>query len=57
MIHPRQYQKAILTFVEARFQTGWGVHFEPNIYLHPNDLSNHEYLEDVVKLYQPRKLK
>lgn len=57
MIHPRQYQKAILTFVEARFQTGWGVHFEPNIYLHSNDLSNHEYLEDVVKLYQPQKLK
>ncbi|WP_406602617.1 tRNA1(Val) (adenine(37)-N6)-methyltransferase [Metamycoplasma sualvi] len=57
MIHPRQYQKAILTFVEARFQTGWGVHFEPNIYLHPNDPSKHEYLEEVVKLYQPQKLK
>ncbi len=57
MIHPRVKQKAILTFVEARFQTGWGTHFEPNIYLHPEDSSKHEYLDEVVKLYQPIKVK
>lgn len=56
MIHPRINQKAILTFIEARFQTGAGVHFEPNIYLHPEDVSKHEYLEDVVQLYQPKKV-
>ena len=57
MIHPRIHQKAILVFVEARFQTGFGTHFEKNIYLHPEDASKHEYLEDVVKLYQPKKIK
>lgn len=57
MIHPRIKQKAILAFVEARFQTGWGTHFEPNIYLHPEDESKHEYLEEVIKLYSPKKVK
>ena len=57
MIHPRINQKAILTFVEARFQTGWGTHFEPNLYLHPEDESKHEYLDEIVKLYQPIKIK
>lgn len=56
MIHPRINQKAILTFVEARFQSGWGTCFEPNIYLHPEDESKHEYLDEVVKLYQPIKI-
>lgn len=57
MIHPRFKQKAILVFVEARYQTGWGTHFEPNIYLHPEDNSKHEYLEEVIKLYQPKKIR
>lgn len=56
MIHPRVNQKAILTFIEARFQTGYGTHFEPNIYLHPEDSSKHEYLDEVEKLYQPKKI-
>ncbi|MBD5423099.1 MAG: tRNA1(Val) (adenine(37)-N6)-methyltransferase [Mycoplasma sp.] len=57
MIHPRINQKAILTFIEARYQTGIGTHFEPNIYLHPEDMTKHEYLDNVVKLYQPIKIK
>lgn len=57
MIHPRIKQKAILAFVEARFQTGYGVHFEPNIYLHPENNKKHEYLKEVVELYQPKKIK
>lgn len=57
MIHPRIKQKAILVFVEARFNTGWGVHFEPNIYLHPEIKSNHEYLDEVKSLYKPIKIK
>lgn len=55
MIHPRINQKAILSFVEARFATGWGTNFENNIYLHPEDESKHEYLDEVVKLYKPIK--
>ena len=57
MIHPRINQKAILSFVEARFQTGWGTHFEKNLYLHPENKSKHEYLEEIIKLYQPKKVK
>ncbi|WP_022935372.1 tRNA1(Val) (adenine(37)-N6)-methyltransferase [Mesomycoplasma moatsii] len=57
MIHPRVKQKAILAFVEARFQTGWGTHFEPNLYLHPDDESKHEYLEEIIRLYKPIKIK
>lgn len=56
MIHPRINQKAILAFVEARFATGWGTNFESNIYLHPEDESKHEYLDEVVKLYKPIKV-
>lgn len=55
MIHPRIKQKAILSFIEARFQTGWGTIFEPNIYLHPEDETKHEYLKEVVELYKPKK--
>lgn len=57
MIHPRIRQKAILVFVEARFQTGWGTLFEPNIYLHPENEKQHEYTPEVLKLYQPIKSK
>ena len=57
MIHPRIKQKAILVFVESRFNTGQGVHFEPNIYLHPETKNKHEYLEEVKKLYKPIKIK
>lgn len=57
MIHPRIKQKAILTFIESRFQTGWGTHFEPNLYLHPEDETKHEYLEEIIKLYSPIKIK
>ena len=55
MIHPRINQKAILAFIEARYQTGWGTLFEENIYLHPEDKSDHKYLPEVIKLYQPLK--
>lgn len=55
MIHPRMHQKAILVFIEARFQTGWGTLFEPNLYLHPENKSQHEYTAEVIKLYQPQK--
>lgn len=57
MIHPRIKQKAILVFVESRFQTGLGTFFEPNIYLHPEDETVHEYTEQVIKLYSPIKVK
>ena len=46
MIHPRIKQKAILVFVESRFNTGQGVHFEPNIYLHPENYKQ----EDLEQL-------
>lgn len=56
MIHPRINQKAILTFVEGRFNSGWGTHFETNIYLHPENSNKHEYTNEVVKLYSPIKV-
>lgn len=57
MIHPRINQKAILVFVEARFNSGWGVNFEKNLYLHNENSSKHEYTKEVIKLYSPNKIK
>ncbi|TPR53541.1 tRNA1(Val) (adenine(37)-N6)-methyltransferase [Metamycoplasma neophronis] len=43
--------------VEARFNSGWGTFFEPNIYLHNDDPKDHSYREEVRKLYSPIKAK
>lgn len=57
-IIPRMQDKPKLVLVEGRYQAGWGVHFLPNLYLHdPNDKQQHEYLEDIKKLYKPIKVK
>ena len=57
MIHSRTNAKASLVLVEARFQAGWGVHFLKNIYLHYDDLTNHDYRDEVKALYKPLKVK
>lgn len=57
-IIPRINDKPKLVLVEGRYQSGWGVHFLPNLYLHdPNDLKKHEYLDEIKKLYKPIKIK
>lgn len=54
-VHPRIKEKSILVLIESRFNSGWGTKFLPNIYLHPEDKSDHSYLEEVKKLYKPIK--
>lgn len=57
-IIPRITDKPKLVLVESRYQTGWGVHFMPNLYLHdPNNKLSHEYLPEIKKLYKPIKIK
>lgn len=54
-IYPRINTKSNLVLVEGRFMVGWGSHFLPNIYLHPEEKENHIYNDEVVKLYKPIK--
>lgn len=56
-IHPRINDKSNLVMVESRFKTGWGPHFLPNIYLHTEDVAEHEYTDYVKSLYKPIKYK
>lgn len=56
MIHPRVDKKSNLVLVEARFKAGWGTHFLPNIYLHTDDVANHQYRDEVKALYKPKKV-
>lgn len=54
-IFPRMQDKPKLVLVEARYQSGWGVHFLPNLYLHdPNDKKEHAYLDEIKELYKPK---
>lgn len=55
MVYPREQDKASFVLIESRFNTGWGTHFEPNIYLHFEDKFKHAYRDEVVKLYKPIK--
>ncbi|MEA4206270.1 methionine--tRNA ligase [Mycoplasma sp. 1199] len=57
LIYPRIDDKPKFILLEARYQTGWGVHFLPNLYLHDNsDKNNHDYLPEIKKLYRPIKV-
>ena len=42
--------------IESRFNSGWGTKFEKNLYLHYDDIHNHEYTEEIKKLYSPIKV-
>ena len=57
MIYPRINDKASLVLIEGRFRVGWGVHFLSNIYLHPENINDHEYRNEIKKLYKPIKVK
>lgn len=57
MIHPREDKKSNLVLVEARFKVGWGTSFLPNIYLHTDDIEAHEYRDEVIELYKPKKVR
>ncbi|SJZ55738.1 tRNA1(Val) (adenine(37)-N6)-methyltransferase [Mycoplasmopsis verecunda] len=56
-ILPRVNDKPKFALIEARYQSGWGVHFLPNLYLHDsNDKDNHSYLPEIKELYKPIKV-
>ncbi|QBF34782.1 tRNA1(Val) (adenine(37)-N6)-methyltransferase [Mycoplasmopsis phocirhinis] len=58
LIIPRIDDKPKLVLIEARYQSGWGLHFLPNLYLHDNnDKNNHEYLATIKQLYKPIKVR
>ncbi|ASD24375.1 tRNA1(Val) (adenine(37)-N6)-methyltransferase [Ureaplasma parvum] len=57
MIYPRIYEQSNLVLIEARYKSGWGTHFEPNLYLHYEDKQNHQYTEEVLNWYKPIKFK
>lgn len=54
---PRIKEKPKFILIESRYMSGWGVHFLPNLYLHPNEKDNHIYNDNVVALYKPLKVK
>ncbi|UUD36824.1 DNA methylase [Mycoplasmopsis californica] len=54
---PRIYEKPKFVLIEARYMSGWGIHFLPNLYLHPEDKSNHIYNKEIADLYKPIKVK
>ncbi|WP_406615527.1 tRNA1(Val) (adenine(37)-N6)-methyltransferase [Mycoplasmopsis hyopharyngis] len=57
-VFPRIYDKPKFILIESRYQTGWGVHFLPNLYLYDSSNKNkHEYLPEIKQLYKPKKIK
>ncbi|MBN0970864.1 tRNA1(Val) (adenine(37)-N6)-methyltransferase [Mycoplasma phocoeninasale] len=57
IVYPRINSFPKFCLVEARFNSGWGTHFEPNIYLHNDNLNDHSYRQEVKELYIPKKVK
>ncbi|WP_426461244.1 tRNA1(Val) (adenine(37)-N6)-methyltransferase [Mycoplasma hafezii] len=56
-IIPRVQDKPKFVLIEARYNSGWGTHFLPNLYLHdPHDTLNHDYLPEIKELYKPKKV-
>ncbi|MBN4083242.1 tRNA1(Val) (adenine(37)-N6)-methyltransferase [Mycoplasma sp. CSL10137] len=57
-VFTRSSEKPKFALIEARFQSGWGTHFLPNLYLHAdNDKLNHDYLPEIKNIYKPIKIK
>ncbi|UWD34443.1 tRNA1(Val) (adenine(37)-N6)-methyltransferase [Mesomycoplasma molare] len=54
-VFPRENENPKFILIESRFQSGWGTHFEKNIYLHLEDKNRHEYREETKSLYKPKK--
>ncbi|WP_369085679.1 tRNA1(Val) (adenine(37)-N6)-methyltransferase [Metamycoplasma spumans] len=57
IVYPRVSSLPKFCLVEARFNSGWGTYYEPNLYLHYDDLNDHSYREEIKKLYIPIKVK
>lgn len=56
-VYPRVFDKPKFALIEGRYNAGWGTHFLPNLYLHDqNNKLNHEYLDEIKKLYKPIKV-
>ena len=56
LIYPRVNDEPKFCLVESRFNSGWGTHFEKNLYLHHDDLNNHSYTNEIKELYSPIKV-
>jgi len=57
LVYPRVNDLPKFCLIESRYNSGWGTSFKKNLYLHYNDINNHEYTEEIVKLYSPIKAK
>ncbi|AZZ65213.1 tRNA1(Val) (adenine(37)-N6)-methyltransferase [Metamycoplasma phocicerebrale] len=57
LVYTRINSQPKFCLVEARFNSGWGTYFEPNIYLHNEDINDHSYRLETQKLYVPIKAK
>ncbi|WP_051616728.1 tRNA1(Val) (adenine(37)-N6)-methyltransferase [Mycoplasmopsis sturni] len=56
-IFTRSNEKPKFALIEARYQTGWGQHYLPNLYLHDkNNKTDHDYLPEIKALYKPIKV-
>ncbi|QJG67100.1 tRNA1(Val) (adenine(37)-N6)-methyltransferase [Mycoplasma phocoenae] len=53
LVYPRINDLPKFCLIESRFNTGWGTHYLPNLYLHPDDKTTHVYNDEIVKLYKP----
>ena len=56
LIYTRINEIPKFCMIESRFNSGWGTKFEKNLYLHYDDIHNHEYTEEIKKLYSPIKV-
>lgn len=54
MVFPRINQPPKFFLVESRYKAAEGVTFEPNLYLHPENKSSHEYKKEIKTLYKPK---
>ncbi|ENY69233.1 tRNA1(Val) (adenine(37)-N6)-methyltransferase [Mycoplasmopsis arginini] len=57
LVFTRTNSQPKFCLVESRFNSGWGTFFEPNIYLHNDDINDHSYRIETQKLYVPIKEK
>ncbi|SMC16717.1 tRNA1(Val) (adenine(37)-N6)-methyltransferase [Mycoplasmopsis agassizii] len=55
-IYPRIHEKAKFVMLESRYNSGYGQHYLENLYLHPEDINDHSYLENIKELYIPKKV-
>ncbi|RMA77555.1 tRNA1Val (adenine37-N6)-methyltransferase [Metamycoplasma subdolum] len=55
LIYTRVNEQPKFCMVESRFNSGWGTHYCPNLYLHPENKNDHSYRDEIKALYSPKK--